>query len=218
MDGDGHWQRLGEGAFGCVYKAIDQYDRKLAIKEINDVSDLREIRNHSKFEHPNIIQYRGWRRNGERIQIIMDRVDGGTLKSLVHTRGKLEEKQVVFYSKQILKGLEYLHGIHNIAHLDIKPDNILVHSWTQQVKISDFGISRRLRGIRVLHDVPVQGTEGYMAPEVYLGGKHSDWKPDRVIGKPADIWSFGCTVVWMATGEKPYTTLENSHRLLIKVK
>ena len=209
MDGDGHWQILGKGAFACVYKAIDQYDRKLAIKEINDVSDLREIRNHSKFEHSNIIQYRGWRRDGERIQIIMDRVDGGTLKSLVNTRGRLEEKQVVFYSKQILKGLEYLHGIHNIAHLDIKPDNILVHSWTQQVKISDFGISRRLRGVRVLHDVPVQGTEGYMAPEVYLG---------RVIGKPADVWSFGCTVVWMATGEKPYTTLENSNQLLLKVK
>ena len=128
-------------------------------------------------------------------------------------QGKLEEKDVVRYSKQILEGLDYLHT-HQIVHLDIKPDNILIHVWAdryEEVKISDFGISRRLRGIRLPNDVPVQGTLRYMAPEVHLGG-------DRVIGKPADIWSFGCTVVWMATREEPYTTLKNSNELLAKVK
>ena len=77
---------LGAGAFGCVYKATEGC-RKLAIKVINTWNDefLREIRNHSTFRHKNIIQFRGWRPGeGGTIEIIMDRVEGGTLTSQVY--------------------------------------------------------------------------------------------------------------------------------------
>ena len=77
---------LGAGSFGCVYKAIDGC-KKLAIKVIDIWNDefLREIRNHSTFRHKNIIQFRGWRQGeGGTIEIIMDRVDGGTLTSQVY--------------------------------------------------------------------------------------------------------------------------------------
>ncbi|KAI8062914.1 HA-tagged protein kinase [Gongronella butleri] len=216
------WERgrlIGRGHFGAVYlaKNLTHYTT-FAVKVINlnttktyqtTMNPLNvEIRLLAKLKHENIVCYLGHNfeinqsRIEERLLIFMEFVSGGSVASLLKEKGKFRVPVIRHFTRQVARGLAYIHGQMGI-HRDIKAANILVNG--QGVcKISDFGLSRINH-----HDeayMSMTGSRGFsgsapwMAPEAVT-------QQEKYSAK-VDIWSFGCTVLEMATGERPWPEKE----------
>lgn len=136
----------------------------------------------------------------------------GNLPSIYKRYGALHEKTIKVYAKQILCGLQFLHE-NGVIHKDIKGANILIHK-DGTVKLSDFGCSSDIE--KTIHTVqnPVQaglkGSVPWMAPEVVA---------ETGFGRRSDIWSFGCTILEMATGKMPWSqySFDNPFALMMKI-
>ncbi|XP_027902921.1 mitogen-activated protein kinase kinase kinase 1-like [Vigna unguiculata] len=205
----GSWQKgefLGGGSFGTVYEGISDDGFFFAVKEVSlldqgtqgkqSVYQLeQEIALLSQFEHENIVQYYGTEMDESKLYIFLEFVTKGSLRSL-YQKYTLRDSQVSAYTRQILHGMKYLHD-RNVVHRDIKCANILVDA-SGSVKLADFGLAKATK----MNDVKsMKGTAFWMAPEVVKG-------KNKGYGLPADIWSLGCTVLEMLTGQLPYCDLE----------
>jgi len=159
----------------------------------------REIDLLKDLQHENIVQYLYSSLDDDYLNIFLEYVPGGSVTALLRNYGAFEEPLVKNFVRQILQGLNYLHE-RDIIHRDIKGANILVDN-KGGIKISDFGISKKvednLLGKRV-NRPSLQGSVFWMAPEVVKQTSHT---------RKADIWSVGCLVVEMLTGEHPWAQL-----------
>eukprot|EP00891_Asterochloris_glomerata_P008564 jgi/Astpho2/8564/e_gw1.00125.48.1_t len=202
---------IGAGAFGSVYTALNQDTGQLmAVKQVllskDEQSRQRvaaqaaeleaEVDLLKQFDHPNIVRYLGTERTEDCLNIFLELVSGGSIASLLNKFGPLKEKVVRLYTRQVVTGLEYLHG-HHIMHRDIKGANILVDN-AGKVKLADFGASKKIESLVTVDSgfKSMKGTPYWMAPEVIKQTGH---------GRPADIWSVGCTIIEMATGKPPWS-------------
>jgi serine/threonine protein kinase len=160
-----------------------------------EVGHLTEqIRLLASFRHENIVKIYGTGRKDNFLNIFMEYLPGGSVTHLVRKEGPLDEQTTSEYTRQMLKGLEYLHG-ENVVHRDVKGLNVLLTADQKVVKLIDFELTKQLGEMTRSMTTAGRGTTYYMAPEIAAQDYY---------GTQSDIWSLACTVVEMQTGYPPY--------------
>lgn len=165
---------IAKGGSGSVWRAWDSKTRELCAAKVlrqRDSADLmRFVREKGvSFDHPHLLTPYGWGAEDEHVVIAMPLVSGGTLESVVKTRGKLAEPAVVVVLDQLLDGLAHVHA-EGWIHRDVKPANIMFEARGRQFpssRLADFGIAVHETDVRFTHVGMVNGTPGYMAPELF---------------------------------------------------
>ena len=193
---------VGSGGMADVYKAMDtRLGRQVAIKVLkeeyssdkNFVSKFRaEAQAAAVLSHPNIVNVYDVGEDEGLHYIVMELVEGITLKKFIERKGKLELKEAVGIAIQIAQGMEAAHANH-IIHRDIKPQNIII-SKEGKVKVTDFGIAKAATSNTIAAGQAV-GSVHYISPEQARGG-YSDEK--------SDIYSLGVTLYEMISGKMPF--------------
>jgi serine/threonine-protein kinase len=208
---DGRYQlirQIGSGGMATIYLAIDtRLDRKVAVKIMHPhlAQDeafvnrfIREAKASAALSHPNIVsvQDQGWNQNGApAVFIVMELIEGHTLRDYLNERGKFEIKDAINYLTPILSALAAAHDL-GIVHRDIKPENILI-SKEGRVKIADFGLARgELIGSTMTAESSIiLGSVSYLSPEQVQRG---------VADARSDVYAVGIMAFEMLTGEKPF--------------
>lgn len=190
-------EKLGEGAFGVVYKAkLKETGFILAVK-IMDVGDekddvMKEIKMLKCCQHRNIVSYFGSCVQDEKLWILMDYCGAGSVRDVIESVEKtFNEEQIAHICADTLKGLAYLHK-SSIIHRDIKAANILLTDYGE-AKLADFGVSEQLTSTITKRNTII-GTPLWMSPEVIQGKGYNS---------KADVWSLGITAIEMAEGLPP---------------
>jgi serine/threonine protein kinase len=215
------WRRgnlLGSGSYGKVFMAMNTDTGEIfVVKQVpfqgngggegwgGDVSEgtkqlEMEIALLGTLHHPNIVKYLGTERNNvtNELSIFLEHCPGGSVAELVSRFGKLDESVIRKYTREVLEGLIYLHD-KGIIHRDIKGQNILVDNHGV-CKLADFGASRHMQSQESAQNMSFKGTPVFMSPEVIRDQRYS---------KKSDIWSVGCTVLQMASGNPPFSEFSN---------
>ena len=194
-------EQIGTGGMSDVYKAkCHKLNRYVAIKVLKSefsqdktfVSKFRvEAQSATGLTHPNIVNVYDVGDEDGIHYIVMELVEGITLKKYIEKRGKLPYKEAISIAIQVANGMEAAHS-HNIVHRDIKPQNIII-SKEGKVKVTDFGIAKAASSATI--NSSAMGSVHYISPEQARGG-YSDQR--------SDIYSFGITLYEMLTGVVPF--------------
>lgn len=194
-------EKIGTGGMSDVYKAKDhKLNRPVAVKVLkqefsenaNFVSKFRaEAQAAAGMMHPNIVNVYDVGEEGGTQYIVMELVEGITLKKYIEKKSRLSVKEATSIAIQVSMGIEAAHNNH-IIHRDIKPQNIMI-SKDGKVKVTDFGIAKAVSSNTITSNV--MGSVHYTSPEQARGG-YSDEK--------SDIYSLGVTLYEMLTGRVPF--------------
>lgn len=207
-------RNIGEGGMANVYLALDTIlNRKVAVKVLR--GDLatdekfvrkfqREASAASNLDHPNIVGIYDVGEDNGNYFIVMEYVEGQTLKSLIKRRGSLTLPEVLDIMTQLTSGIAHAHQ-NGIIHRDIKPQNVLILD-DGLIKIADFGIAHALNSEELTQTNSVMGSVHYLPPE-QANGEQSTFK--------SDIYSLGILMFELLTGHVPFKG-ENAVEIAIK--
>lgn len=197
-------RELGQGGMGTVYLAEDRMlDRHVALKVLSpsltrDPKFVERFRQEAKIQsslvHPNVVSLYTFFNDGGTYWMVMEYVEGQTVKHLIEGHGAMEELRAKTVIREILEGVEYAHR-RGIIHRDVKPGNIIVTA-DGSVKIMDFGVAKILGNQGLTRTGAKVGTIYYMSPEQVRGEKDIDHR--------TDIYSIGATFFEMLTGRRPF--------------
>lgn len=197
-------EKIGVGGMADVYRGYDELlGRTVAIKILhaNFASDegfvgrfKREAQNAGRLSHPNIVNMYDVGYDQGYHYIVMEYVEGQTLKEYIQERGKLSIDEAIKFAVAIAEGLEHAHAM-GIVHCDIKPHNMLITK-SGRLKVTDFGIARAMNSQNtMMYTNSVMGSAHYLSPEQASG---------KAIDGSTDIYSLGVVLYEMLTGRVPY--------------
>jgi tRNA A-37 threonylcarbamoyl transferase component Bud32 len=198
-------RQLGRGAMGIVYEGWDPViKRQVAIKTVRlpEATDTetadeiarfrREAEAAGRLNHPNIVGVFDYGETDDLAYIVMEFVDGPTLKALLDKNERFPLPRIVQIMEDLLAGLQFSHE-RGVVHRDIKPANLMLTT-SGQAKIADFGIAR-IESSSMTQAGTVLGTPAYMSPEQFMG---------QVVDARSDIYSSGVLLYQLLTGERPF--------------
>jgi len=196
--------KIAQGGMAAVYEAFDErLERVVAVKIMHPsyAADpvfasrfMREARSAAALNHPHIVAVFDEGRHGDTTFLVMEKVDGITLRDVLRQRVRLSPAEVLGVMEPVLAALAQAHD-RGIAHRDVKPENVLV-SPTGVVKVADFGLARAVEGgPQLTNRNTLLGTVAYLAPEQIVDG-HSDAR--------SDVYAAGVMLYELLTGMKPY--------------
>ena len=193
--------KIGEGTLGTVYEAEDaDARRRVAVKVLGDelVRDaglaerlMRAARAQTALSHPNIARVFAHGRDGDRYFVVSELVEGEDLEAALANRAAIPAERTVAVAMQVCGALEHAHAA-GIAHLDLKPSNVIVTA-SGSVKVTDFGMVRAALVNPLGATRP--GATDYTAPELTTG---------EGAGPPADVYSLGVIIYRAVTGDVPF--------------
>lgn len=195
---------IAQGGMAKIYEAHDlRLERSVAIKVMHSTiaseSDfvdrfIREAKAAAALSHPNIVSVFDQGTDKSLIYLVMELVDGHTLREILLQRGRLPAEEALETIEQVLRALSAAHDAM-VVHRDVKPENVLLTS-ASMVKVADFGLARAMESHHTTNGV-VMGTVAYVAPERIQTGE-SDPR--------SDIYSVGIMLYEMLTGAPPFTS------------
>ncbi|GHF86030.1 serine/threonine-protein kinase [Amycolatopsis bartoniae] len=200
---------IARGGMSSVYRGADtRLDRPVAIKIMDprfadDRSFVerfeREARSAARLHHPNVVTVHDQGFDGDHVFLVMELVDGGTLRDLLDERGRLEVPLAIAVAEQMLAALSAAHEA-GLVHRDVKPENVLIGRTgtppTGVVKVADFGLVRAVASAGTTSSSIILGTVAYLSPEQVTTG---------LAGERGDVYSAGIVLYEMLTGRAPYT-------------
>lgn len=196
--------RVGGGGMAIVYKARDLVlNRPVAVKVLRSQFGTdedfvnrfrREAQAVASLSHPNVVGVYDVGQDGDTHYMVMEYIEGCTLKEVIIQRGALPVEEAVRIAGQICDALDHAHQ-NKIIHRDIKPHNIMIGK-NGRVKVTDFGIARAVTSATITHTNAMLGSVHYFSPEQARGG---------ITGEKSDIYSLGIVLYEMVTGELPFS-------------
>ena len=207
---------LGEGSYGKVFKAREiSTGRVIAVKKMS-IGDsqskynkiIKEINLLKSLDHPNIVKYYDFFQEEEYIYLMMEYLEGCTLKQYIKNNENISEDNARIIIKQLLTALSYLHYTCDICHRDVKPENIMFKEKNDinHLKLLDFGLS--LDSFESKKHLENCGTLVYMAPELLNNIKYT---------KGVDVWSVGIILyMLLMKGKNPFYNKGDSRDTIIK--
>ncbi|MDI6816404.1 MAG: Stk1 family PASTA domain-containing Ser/Thr kinase [Actinomycetota bacterium] len=194
--------KIGSGGMADVYKAMDSVlERPVAIKVLHrhfaEDEDFvtrfrREAQAAANLNHPNIVSIYDWGSQNSTYFIVMELLEGESLKQHIQSKGVLEPREAMEITKKVLSALSFAHR-NDIIHRDIKPHNIIITK-DDEVKVTDFGIARA--GVSTMTQTgTILGTAHYLSPEQARGHE---------VGVTSDLYSAGVVLYEMVTGRIPF--------------
>ena len=195
---------IESGSFGTVYIARDMDSNYLYAAKIMHPEHARNSSLTTRFQReaqilqslsdPHIVRIIDYGNDGDTYYIVMEYVDGQSLKYYITTSGRIEALRALNYARQIAEGLEIAHK-HEVVHRDIKPQNILINN-VGVVKITDFGMARSEDTATITETDDLMGTPYYISPEQVESGHSADIR--------SDLYSLAIVLFEMLTGRPPF--------------